>query len=94
MKTRKTIEISALLEKGNSLLSAPDHKRPDGTPYITREMRLGTANMLECALYLANRYRGYGMATIPGVQYFDTTPTTDNPHGHWIITDDSRRVYY
>jgi len=71
MKNRKTIALLSLVEATNKYLACD-------SPYITRDMRLGAAGLLETALHSANAYDGFNyLGGYEGAK-----------------KDDSRRIYY
>lgn len=91
-KNRKTVSIDALLQYANGYL-ASDYENGDNAESVAR--RNGVINMLEAALFAADRYCGYSFLD-------DSVITKSKPGIHWTPdtkghtfhnTDPTRRRY-
>ena len=87
MKPRKTFEVAALLEKVNTLLSAPE------SAFNTPEVRKGAASVLETVLMATNNYHGYEYLGWRDGGYAkwvaDGSPRDTTPY----LGDETRRCY-
>ena len=87
MRMRKTLEIETLREQVNAYLA-------NESPYVTADMRLGAAMVLETALHATGNYGGYNfLGWLNGG--CDAWMTAGEPADRApFIGDESRRVYY
>lgn len=88
---RKTIDLSALVDKANSmLLNTPDDKQ---------DFRRGVSCLIEEALHLANAYNGFNSLTAKDMEKSANGKTCgiifdESPARNHVYPDKTRVFYY
>jgi len=88
MATRKTFDVSVMLEEANRLLALPDSKTHDAN------FRHGICSMIEKILMDSGNYHGFGYSEWMNGGYTRWVADGQPADKDQYIGDETRRVYY
>jgi len=88
-KHRKTVDVSEVLAKANAFLARED-------AYVTADMRMGVAIMIESILHATGNYEGYNFLGWTREGGCNRWRALNDPNADKapFIGDETRRVYY